>query len=305
MEWIDLAKSLRVEGYTYSEISKYLFEKGIADVSEESVRYNITRKNKEVTSKKQRLAKDGFKKVLVLNDIHCPYNLDIVSIVEKHKDEISLIVFGGDIIDCEEISKYPKVGKRPLVKEMIEVHSMFKKIDNLTPHIKKVVILGNHEKRFEKYLAITNTALNDIHSENIIKEIVNGFTYYDRENDVEYKFNAIPNYEVLDEWYCLVDDLIVCHPISFSKINGRTAVSAVEFFLSHNYEFNAIAVGHTHKMAQTIKYGKWTCETGCLCNEMDYANSGKLGYTPQDTGYLLATFFEGKFYPNESKIVLL
>ncbi len=302
MEWIELAKQLRNEGYSYGQISKYIYDKLNVYVNDETVRYNITRKFKDSLTKKDKLAKEGYKKVLVLNDLHCPFNLDILEIVEKHKDEISMIILGGDTIDCEEVSSFPRVGKKPLVKEMIQVHSLLKKIDNLTPNIKKITLMGNHEKRFSKYLAVTNTALNDIHSENIMKEIINGFTYYDRENDVEHKFFELKNYEVMDDWFYMVYDLIVCHPLSFSKINGRTAVSAVEYFMSHNFDFNAIAVAHTHKIASTIKYGKWCCETGSLCLEMDYAVSGKLSYTPQDNGYLLASFYEGKFDKNESKI---
>lgn len=305
LEWIDFAKDLRAEGYTYNQISKELFKTKQVDVSEEIIRYHIKRKNMETLSKKEKLAKDGFKKVLILNDIHCPFNLDILSIVEKHKNEISMIIFGGDTIDCEDVSSFPRVNKIPLIKEMIDVHSLLKKIDNMTPNVRKVVLIGNHEQRFAKYLALTNTKLNAMHSTNIMKEICNGFTYFDRDNDVESKFYPLKNYEVLDEWYFMVNDLIVCHPLSFSKINGRTAVSAVEFFLGHGHEFTAIAVAHTHKMASTIKYGKWCCETGCLCQEMEYANSGKLGFTPQDNGYMIATFYEGKFDKNESKTIYL
>lgn len=305
MEWIELAKQLREEGNTYGQISRFIYDKLGVYVNDETIRYYITRKDKEILSKKDKLAQNGYKKVLILNDLHCPFNLDILSIVEKHKDEISLIIFGGDTIDCEEVSSFPRVGKKPLVKEMIEVHSLLKKIDNLTPNIKKITLAGNHEQRFAKYLAVTNTALNDIHSTNIMKEIIGGFTYYDRENDVESKFFELKNYEVMDEWFYTINDLIVCHPLSFSKINGRTAVSAVEYFMAHNFDFRAIAVAHTHKIASTIKYGKWCCETGSLCMEMEYATSGKLGYTPQDNGYLLASFYEGKFDQNESRIVYI
>jgi len=252
-----------------------------------------------------RLTEKGITKALVLNDLHVPFNLDIMEVVEKHKNEISMIVFGGDVIDCDDISKFPRLGKRPLVHEMIQLHRLLKQIDKATPNVEKFIISGNHENRFAKHMALNRSALNDMHGDNILREVTNGFMHYDRENGTETRYEELTNYKVFDEWYCQIYDLVVCHPLDFSRVNAKIAVNAVEYFLANGFDFNAIAVGHTHKQAQTIKYGKWTCETGCMCQEMQYAKVGKLGYTPQVNGYLLASFQDGQFDANESKAYLI
>ena len=54
-----------------------------------------------------------------------------------------------------------------------------------------------------------------------------------------------------------------------------------------------------------MNLGKYTVETGCLCKPQPYSASGKLSYIPQDCGYHLAVFKDGKYDVNESRNYIL
>ena len=69
--------------------------------SKETINKSYYMLNLEVMDE-EKLSNDGIEKVLVLSDLHIPYHRgDIVDIVKQHKDEISMIIFNGDIIDCK------------------------------------------------------------------------------------------------------------------------------------------------------------------------------------------------------------
>lgn len=253
-------------------------------------------------------AMKGITKTLVLNDLHVPFHREeeILEIIQKHKHEIDTIVFGGDIVDCEGVSSFPKELRKPLVNEMAVAWKLLNKIDKMTPNVKKILIWGNHEYRFVRYLETKGNELNPFHSSNILQNIVDGFVHNDRYNKVRTKYNPLSsNFVVIDKWYVQHYDLVIAHPKNFSKVNLRTATSTLEHFMAKGWHFNAIFIGHTHKWGSTYKFGKWVGETGCLCMPMDYADTGNVGYTPQDYGYLLATFNNGAIDINESKLFKL
>ena len=303
---ISEGKDLYTKGYNYYYISQYYFEKYGINIHPESVRYYITRKDRPKITIKEKLSNDGIEKVLVLSDLHIPYHRgDIVDIVKKHKDEISMIIFNGDIIDCKPISKFVELGRGTLINEMATCHGLLKEIDNLTPNIRKVMILGNHENRMEKYMATKQSELNDLHSSNILREICDGFKRADHNKGTIVYYNKLPNYEILDNWFFEYNGMICCHPLSFSKIPARTAYNAIEYFVRNGFNFDTCLVAHTHHYGACMNLGKYTVETGCLCKPQPYSSVGKLNYVPQDYGYHLAVFKNGKYDINESRNYIL
>lgn len=305
-EQIELGKKMFEDGMTYYEISEHF--KNMFDISmhPESIRYWITRKDKPKMTQVEKLEQAGVEKVLVLSDLHAPYHReDILDIVDKHKDEINMIILNGDIIDAKPISKFVELGRGSLIDEMASTHELLHQIDELTPNIRKVMTIGNHENRMSKYMASKTSELNDLHTDNILREIVEGFKKVDHEKGQVTYYSPLPNYEVLDTWYYNYNGMICCHPISFSKIPARTAYNAVEYFVRNGVDFDVCLVAHTHHLGWCKNLGKVTVETGCLCKPMDYASTGKLGYVPQDCGYHLAVFKDGKYDVNESRQIIL
>lgn len=304
-EQIELAKEMYEDGLTYHEICRYIENIDGTVINPESLRYHITRKNKPKLTVKDKLLEDGIEKVLLFGDCHIPYQIDeLLNIVKKHKDEVSTIIIGGDLLDNEEISVFKSLGKGELIDEMVATHSFLKKVQDLTPNVKKILIKGNHCARFDKYLAETDTTLNPLHSSNILREITDGFKKVDHAAGTTTYYEKL-DYEVVDDWYVQYHDCIVCHPMQFSKIQGRVTNNAIDYFVRKGLEFRACMVFHTHKVSMIQNFDKFGFEVGCTCREMPYASSGKLTLTNQCNGYHVATFVDGKYDINESRQYVL
>lgn len=292
-------------GKTYYEVSRELEKLFDIVVNPETVRTRLVRSKKPKLTKVEKLKAEGITKTLVLSDLHCPYNVDtILDIVEKHASEIDTLIIGGDIIDCYAVSSFHPLSPKPLLTEMAECHQLLKSIENLVPNVKKILIKGNHELRFEKYMASNTSELNDMHSDNILYEICRGFEYHDKQNGKVIHYEPL-NYKIVDNWFVQHNDMIVCHPLSFSRVPAKVAYNAVEYFVRNGLNFNTCLVAHTHHYGACKNLGKVTIEIGCLCKPQEYAASGKLNYTPQDVGYHLAVFKNKKYNFNESREYIL
>lgn len=293
------------EGKTYTQIAMDLALKFGISVSSDTIRYFVTRKKKVKRTYRQKLTDDGIEKVLILSDLHIPFQRDdILDIVKKHKHEISTIILGGDVVDCFAISSFPHLETNPLVYEMVETHKLLKQIQDITPNIRKFMIIGNHEQRWSNYIAKNSSELNTLHSENILHEIVNGFSWHDRIKGITTKYDPL-DYIVIKKWYMNYRDMIVAHPLNFSRVAAKTSSMALDYFVEHGEDFKVALIAHTHKIASCYKYGKLSVEIGCMCKEQEYANKGKLSYTMQLNGYHLAVFKEGKYAINDSKQITL
>ena len=234
-------------------------------------------------------------RVLVLSDLHIPFHKDkeIIDIVKEHSN-VDLIILAGDILDCFSVSTFPKEMHIPLYEELKIASSFLKKIDRLTPNTKKIVFRGNHEFRFKRYLAKFQSEFSPLVSDDILEILKNGFTYRDYKNRKRVVEPLSDNFEIIDSWYYIYKDLILAHPTNFSKIPMRTCVSTYDYFKNQGIDFNALAIGHTHKAGSLIHGGTLLCELGCLCEQMDYANNGNVNYTPQTNGYGVFVFHKGK-----------
>ncbi len=238
---------------------------------------------------------NDIERVLVLSDLHIPFHKDkeIIDIVKEHSN-VDLIILAGDILDCFSVSTFPKEMHIPLYEELKIASSVLKKIDRLTPNTKKIVFRGNHEFRFKRYLAKFQSEFSPLVSDDILEILKNGFTYRDYKNRKRVVEPLSDNFEIIDSWYYIYKDLILAHPTNFSKIPMRTCVSTYDYFKNQGIDFNALAIGHTHKAGSLIHGGTLLCELGCLCEQMDYANNGNINYTPQTNGYGVFVFHKDK-----------
>lgn len=238
---------------------------------------------------------NDIERVLVLSDLHIPFHKeeDIINIVKKHSN-VNTIIFAGDILDCFSVSTFPKEMHIPLYEELKTASAFLRRIDRLTPNTKKIIFRGNHEFRFKRYLAKFQSEFSPLVSDDVLEIIQHGFTYRDYRNVKRTVEPLSDNYEVIDSWYYIYKDLVLAHPTNFSKIPMRTCVSAYDYFKNQGVDFNALAIGHTHKAGTLIHGGTLLCELGCLCRQMDYANNGNVNYTPQTNGYGLFVFHKDK-----------
>lgn len=303
---VQAMEELFAQGKSYSEIAFSLFEQYNIMIHSDTVRYYVKRKKKKKISYKEKLKKDGIEKVLVISDLHVPFHRDdILEIIEKYKKEVSVIIFGGDIIDNFAISKFVEVKKGNLSEEMADTHKLLKQIQERTKGIRKYMFLGNHETRAGAYMARNINEFNNLHTDNILQEIVDGFKKVDHENGTTTYYEKLDDFIVINSWNMQYRDAIIAHPLTFSKVAGKTAQDALDYFIQDGKNFSAVLIGHTHKISSCIKYDKFAYEIGCLCKDQPYANKGKLNYTRQHNGYFIATFKNKKFNPNLSKQVYL
>ena len=60
------------------------------------------------------------KSIMVINDLHLPFERkDTLEIINNHSSEINTLVIGGDLMDCQSISTFPKIRTLTLEEELI------------------------------------------------------------------------------------------------------------------------------------------------------------------------------------------
>ena len=86
-------------------------------------------KNFGIGYKKKEINDNFDKSVMIINDIHAPFEReDLLEIITKHANEIDTLVIGGDFMDCETISSFPKINRSSLNEELIYSYNLMKKI---------------------------------------------------------------------------------------------------------------------------------------------------------------------------------
>lgn len=245
--------------------------------------------------KDEKLLNQFDKSILIINDIHLPYERsDVLEIITKHSDEITTLVINGDFMDCESISSFPKIQRMSLEQELVYAHKFLKKIRKILKDNQKIVITrGNHEERL--YRDICNMHQKNLQkfiNPEIIDMLVDGFTIY--ESGKKIKYDSISGVTYIPHWFVNLDSkIIVAHPKDFSKVKGKMLENVASHFINRQEEFEVIVMGHTHKYSTGIvdRYaGVYVVENMCMCEPHDYADVGKLGYTPQTYGYTIIKY---------------
>lgn len=239
---------------------------------------------------------DNFdRSVMIINDIHTPYERDdVLELIKKHANEINTLVIAGDLMDCESISKFPKKNRLSIKDELIYTYNFVSKIRKILDNGQDIIIHnGNHEERWYRDICdMHSKGMQDFLNPNILDMLFEGFTLYENGHKVKYK--GIDGVTYIPHWYINLDGkLIVCHPKDFSSVDGKMCEKVSEHFLNKHEEFEVVVFGHTHKYSQmkvSRRQGIFVVENNCLCKPHDYADCGKLGYTPQDYGYTIVKY---------------
>ncbi len=243
------------------------------------------------------------KSVLVINDLHIPFQRnDIFTIIKKYK-KLDAIIFGGDIIDCKSISSFPNLDDISIEYEIEKAIEFFKEIRKIVGRSTKLIVIkGNHESRWERYISkMHDKKLYKFINPNILEMLRDGMTLY--ENNEMKVIEGDKDIIVINNWYINFNGVIICHPINFYAQPTKNATMAIQYFLDKEI-FDALICAHNHHQSMCYYYGKWAIESGCMCKEMDYIN-GKTSSTNQDYGYVQLIFDDDKISINDSKIYKL
>lgn len=223
-------------------------------------------------------------RVVVTGDWQIPYHhekaveafLTFLTYFQPHT-----LVLNGDIIDNYELSRFPKhptLQKGMSFREEVEVaRKILRRIRKILPNARIILPYGNHEMRFEKYIAANAEALAGVFSlsqalglkELRIEEVAKDLN----ENWIDYR------------------GLLIGHFSKYSKWSGYTAKNLMDelgrsFVQSHIHR-NGM---HVRTYLGRICYG---IEVGCMADpHAVYAER-----THWSHGFLVLYFWGNEFYP--------
>lgn len=273
-------------GVKYSKIYQRMKMKNIS--FEEALSYDGIKLSDYETKKEKEAKINKKKRVMIINDVHIPFQLDnlIERIKEVYSEQVDDIILGGDIIDCEGLSSFGKKYKVSLSKELQTAEEFLNKMRKEFKPSNMFYIGGNHDKdRYER--VVENLKEKDLYCllpDSLIEEVC----------------ERVEGLTPVDHWFGkFYDNLIVCHPKNFSNVPGRVAEQCAEYFTNRGVadRGDIIILGHTHKFSQMIatrRNNLMVVENGCLCKPMDYADKGKLNYGDQVNCFTVVEFEEGK-----------
>jgi len=246
------------------------------------------------------------KKVMLMNDIHLPFERkDVLEEIKKHAHEITHLVIGGDLLDCKSISVFSHSNDLSIIDELKYGYNWLLEVRKiLGSEIPIILIAGNHEERFEKMI-LKDMVLQNFIDPKILRMYEEGFELFIGKK--REKFSPIPNLKYVDSWYTNIDDKIVyCHPKDFSSVDGKMTEKVAEYFLNKKECADVYVFAHTHKYCQQTvarRQGVYVVENGCVCQPHEYANSGKLSFTPQHYCYSIISYNnDEKVNPNNIKV---
>lgn len=237
------------------------------------------------------------KKVMIINDVHVPYqHEELLSEIKKHND-IDYLVIGGDLIDCESCSSFQMLERPTLEEELVAAHEFIQEINKIV-NCEIICIKGNHEERLEREICkMQNKGLQRLLDSQLLRMLEEGFKFNIGTKRKQYK--AIENFKYIDKWYArLFDNLVICHPKDFSNVPAKIAEKSAEYFLNRDVieKDDIIFIGHTHKFSQIVSTRRqdvFVVENGCSCKPMDYSDRGNLNYGNQVNCYTIVEFEEG------------
>lgn len=252
-------------------------------------------------------------RILCVSDTHVPFNLPVETFAE-YRGKVDVLVFNGDILDNQSLSKFSKLYRVPIMEEMVRGREfMINLIEYIRP--KKVKVnYGNHEARLNKYLADRlNEDVLELMPTTVLDYIMTtGFTHYNHRERTRVFYEPLCGLfddievEYTKSWWCKVGQTIFCHPSAFSSGILKTTEKAMQYFLQERESFDSVVMAHTHQMGWTY-FGKiHLFEQGCCCDssEMSYTD-GKL-YKSQTNGFAYIVQDKiGNLIYDKSKLVLL
>lgn len=246
-----------------------------------------------MTYARQKVMRNIKNRILCVSDTHVSYQLPVDTFAD-YIGVTDILILNGDIADCQAISKFPKAYRVSPMGELIQTRQYLIDLINYIEPKKVIINYGNHDIRFQQYLAKNlDTDLLELMPKTALELIVqDGFHHYDKQ--VGSKTFYAPIKEVLadvelvytDSWFCQVGKTIFCHPISFSCGIMKTADKAVQYFRNEGYSFTSLVMAHTHRIGEYKQGNTVLYEQGCCCDvaKQHYAD-GRL--TPsQKEGFL-------------------
>lgn len=252
-------------------------------------------------------------RILSISDCHVPFQLPIDKL-EKYKDRVDILQLNGDIGDCQSISSYSKIYRVSPMEEIIETRQyIIDLIEYIKP--KKVIVnYGNHDVRFQNYLAknLDSDVLELMPQTSLELIFVDGFKHYNKreKTKVEYKslvevFDDI-EIEYTSNWFNQVGDCIFCHPKAFSSGILKTSEKAMLWFRNEGFDFKTLVMAHTHRSGMYSIENTTIYEQGAFCDTKSNNYSDGQLYNSQKEGFIyLCQDGKGNTLRDKTELVVL
>lgn len=252
-------------------------------------------------------------RILSISDIHVPFQLPKETF-QNYIDCVDILQINGDVTDCQAISKFPKTYRISPMEELIETRKYIMEIIEYINPKEVVVNYGNHDLRFQSYLAknLDTDILELMPKTSLELILIDGFKHYNKreKTKVEYKAlsEVIDGVEInyVDNWHCQIGDTIFCHPLTYSSGILKTAEKAMGYFRDEGYVFSNLIMGHTHQTGN-CKIGNITIyEQGACCKTKDMLYSdGRLSRSQKEGYIYLCQDKDGITIPEKTESIRL
>lgn len=252
-------------------------------------------------------------RILCISDTHVPYQLPI-STFSDYVGVTDILVLNGDIADCQAISKFPKTYRVSPMSELIQTRQYLIDLINYISPNKVVITYGNHDIRFQQYLAKNlDTDLLELMPKTALELIVvDGFNHYDKSVGTKTYYapiqDVIDDIEIVytDSWFCQIGKTIFCHPTAFSCGILKTAEKAVQYFRNEGYQFDALVMAHTHRVGEYKQGNTVLYEQGCCCDvtKQHYAD-GRLTSSQKEGFLFLCQDEHGNLVREQTRLIAL
>jgi predicted phosphodiesterase len=252
-------------------------------------------------------------RILSVSDTHVPFELPIETL-SAYKGRVDILQLNGDICDCQAISKFNKVYRVSPMEEIIKARKyVIDMIEYLQPK-KVVVTYGNHDLRFQNYIAknLDNEMAELMPRTSLELIFVDGFFHYDKREGTKSWYTPIkelfPAIEIdyTDNWWTQIGDAIFAHPSAFSSGVLKTAEKAMYFFRNEGMQFLELVMAHTHRVGEYYIGNTRIIEQGAFSDvSKNNYNNGQL-YNSQKEGFVyLCQDINGKTMREKTELVAL
>ena len=300
-------------GLSCQDIADILNEEVGASFGESKWRKEYAAFRRGMQYAQQKSAKGIKTRILCISDTHVPFQLP-VSTFSDYAGITDILVLNGDIADCQAISKFPKAYRLSPMHELIQTRKYLIELINYISPNKVIINYGNHDIRFQQYLAKSlDTDLLELMPKTALELIAaDGFNHYDKmagtKNHYDPIQDVIQGIEIVytDSWFYQIGGTIFCHPLTFSSGILKTSEKAVQYFRNEGYQFTSLVMAHTHrigecKLGNTVMY-----EQGCCCDvtKQHYAD-GRLTPSQKEGFIYICQDDHGDVVREQSRIVSL
>lgn len=220
-------------------------------------------------------------RILCISDLHIPFQKPL-NTFEGFAGRVDILQLNGDVLDCQAISRFPKVYRKSPMDEITEAWHYLRDLLAMIQPKKVMVNYGNHDLRFQNYLAKSlDTDLIELMPRTPLELIfVDGFTQYNKEQRTKRRYEPLRevfyDMEITynDSWYTQIGKTVFCHPLAFSGGIMSTAEKARRYFKDEGFDFTALVMAHTHRTGHYDVGNTTIYEQGAACDtgKMNYAD---------------------------------